>query len=92
MPLFALTVLVPGTPLGETRFVPFAVILVAWLLLVALTVGPIFAAQKNEGESGWTWIIAAVLLGPLTGLGYYVSRYAMRKVERRNAAAEPERV
>ena len=71
---------------------PFTVVLIAWLLIVALTVGPIFAAQKNEGESGWTWIVAALLLGPLAGLGYYMSRYAMRKVERRNAAAESDRV
>ena len=52
-----------------------------WALLVALTVGPIFSAYKREGDGGWFWIVAGLLLGPLAGLGYYMSRHAMRKVE-----------
>ena len=61
-----------------------------WALLVVLTVGPIFSAQKREGEGGWFWIVAALLLGPLAGVGYYMSRHAMRKV---NAAQyEPKNV
>lgn len=54
--------------------------LAGWALLVALTVGPIFSAQKREDDSGWFWIVAALLLGPLAGIGYYTSRHAMRKV------------
>lgn len=55
--------------------------LAGWVLLVVLTVGPIFSAQKQEGDGGWFWIVAALLLGPLAGIGYYMSRHAMRKVE-----------
>jgi hypothetical protein len=54
--------------------------LASWVLLVVLTVGPIFSAQKRDGESGWFWIVAALLLGPLAGIAYYTSRHAMRKV------------
>ena len=69
-----------------------AVVLAVWLLVVALTVGPIFSAQKREGESGWFWIVAALLLGPLAGLAYYTSRHAMGRVEQRHAAQERDRV
>lgn len=51
-------------------------------------VGPIFSAQKREGDSGWFWILAALLLGPLAGVGYYMSRHAMRKV--RDPQYEPK--
>lgn len=63
-------------------------ILAGWALLVVLTVGPIFSAQKREGDSGWFWILAALLLGPLAGVGYYMSRHAVRKV--RDAQYEPK--
>jgi RsiW-degrading membrane proteinase PrsW (M82 family) len=56
--------------------------LAGWVLLVALTVGPIFSAQKRERDGGWFWIVAALLLGPLAGAGYYMSRYAMRRVQK----------
>lgn len=59
-----------------------------WALLVVLMVGPIFSAQKREGEGGWFWIVAALLLGPLAGVGYYMSRHAMRKVN--EAQYEPK--
>jgi hypothetical protein len=55
-------------------------IVAGWVLLVALTVGPIFGAQKQAG-GGWFWIVAALLLGPLAGLAYYTSRHAMRSVD-----------
>ncbi len=68
---------------------PVELLLVAaWLLIVVLTVGPIFSAQTRDGESGWFWIFAALLLGPLAGVGYYTSRHAMRKV--REAQHEPK--
>lgn len=63
-------------------------LLTGWAVLVLLTVGPIFSAQKNEKDSGWPWILAALIVGPLAGIGYYTSRYAMRKVtERHNEAS-----
>lgn len=51
-----------------------------WLLLVVLTLGPIFSAQRREDGTGWFWIVAALLLGPLAGVGYGTSRHASRKV------------
>ena len=54
-------------------------LLVGWLVLAALTVGPIFSAERNGEDPGWTWIVAAVLLGPLAGVAYYLSRHGMRK-------------
>ena len=55
-------------------------VMAGWLVLVGLTIGPIFSAEKNGEDAGWTWIVAAILLGPLAGIGYYFSRHAMRKV------------
>jgi hypothetical protein len=57
-------------------------VVAGWVVLVGLTVGPIFSAEKNGEEAGWTWIVAAMLLGPLAGIAYYLSRHAMRKVSR----------
>jgi uncharacterized membrane protein HdeD (DUF308 family) len=62
-------------------------LVLGWTLLVVLTVGPIFSAQKHEQDSGWTWILGALLFGPLAGIVYYMSRHAMRKV---NAQYEPK--
>jgi hypothetical protein len=62
--------------------------LAGWVLMVVLTVGPIFSAQKRESDTGWFWIVAALLLGPLAGVGYYMSRHAMRKVQDRHG--EPQ--
>ena len=70
--------------IGMTTFV----VLVGWLVLVALTVGPVFSAQKH-GDAGWTWVLAALLLGPLAGIAYFTSRHGMRKVEQRHEVATP---
>jgi hypothetical protein len=51
-------------------------LVVAWAGLVALTVGPFFSAQKHEQDAGWTWIVAALLFGPLAGIAYYSKRHA----------------
>ena len=64
-------------------------LLLLWIMLVVLTIGPIFSAQKNEQDSSWTWILAAAVFGPLAGVGYYFSRYAMRKAAERNGKAVP---
>lgn len=51
--------------------------------LVFLTFGPMFDAPRR-GDSGWTWIVAGLLLGPLSGVAYYGSRRGMRLAARRN--------
>jgi hypothetical protein len=57
--------------------------IVVWLALAILTVGPIFSAHAR-GERGWMWIVAAFVLGPLAGVGYYLARYGERAAQRRS--------
>ena len=76
------TYLSPQRAFRETALMAVLVVL-GWCLLVALTVGPIFSAQKHEPDPGWTWILAALLFGPLAGVFYYMSRHAMKKVDSR---------
>jgi hypothetical protein len=58
-----------------------------WAVAVAafafLTFGPMFDAPRR-GDGGWTWIIAGLLLGPLSGVAYYTSRHGLRLAARRN--------
>jgi hypothetical protein len=66
------------------------VVLVAGILLWAvsllLTAGPISSAQRR-GDGGWTWIEAAMLWGPLAGVGYYLGRHAQQAAARRSGHA-----
>ncbi len=56
-----------------------------------LTLGPMFDAPRR-GDSAWTWIVAGILLGPLSGVAYYASRRGMRLAAARNAPAGGQRV
>lgn len=53
-------------------------------LVVFLTFGPMFDSSRR-GESTWTWIVAGLLLGPLSGVAYYSSRRGVRLAQRREA-------
>jgi hypothetical protein len=53
-------------------------------LVVFLTFGPMFDSSRR-GESTWTWIIAGMLLGPLSGVAYYSSRHGIRTAQRRQS-------
>ena len=52
--------------------------------MVFLTFGPMFDAPRRGGNA-WTWIVAGLLLGPLSGIAYYSSRRGVRLAARRNA-------
>jgi hypothetical protein len=62
--------------------------IVVWLALAILTVGPIFSTHAR-GERGWIWIVAAFVLGPLAGVGYYLARYGERAAQRRRVCRSP---
>jgi hypothetical protein len=55
-------------------------------LVVFLTFAPMFDAPRRGG-SAWTWIVAGILLGPLSAIGYYTSRRGVRMAAERNAEA-----
>jgi hypothetical protein len=61
-----------------------------WALVVGavvfLTFGPMFDAPRR-GDNGWTWIVAGILLGPLSGVAYYASRRGVRHAARRNGVS-----
>jgi hypothetical protein len=61
------------------------------LAILFLTFGPMFDAPRR-GRDPWTWIIAGLLLGPLSGIAYYTSRRGVRMAAERNAEVRPERV
>jgi len=54
-------------------------------LVVFLTFGPMFDSSRRGGST-WTWIIAGLLLGPLSGVAYYTSRRGVRFAQQREAA------
>lgn len=54
-----------------------------WAAGVAGILLPISAAWKR-GESGWTWIVAALLLGPVAGVVWLLTRHGKRAAVRRS--------
>jgi hypothetical protein len=59
------------------------VLVVIWGAAVALTVTPITAAW-SRGESGWGWIVAALLFGPLAGISWLLTLHGRRAAVRRS--------
>jgi hypothetical protein len=54
-------------------------------LVVFLTFGPMFDSSRR-GENTWTWVVAGLLLGPLSGVAYYTARRGVRLAQRREAS------
>jgi hypothetical protein len=70
-------------------------VLVVWAVAIVailfLTFGPMFDAPRRD-QNAWPWVIAGLLLGPLSGVAYYASRRGVRMAAERNGETPREGV